>query len=48
MWKTGLLSDHRERLGVFDPITGQWLRVKGSRAEVSLTPGGGKLVRTRR
>ena len=36
------------RLEIFDPATGQWSPAKGKRAELSLPPGGGKLVRTRR
>jgi hypothetical protein len=35
-------------LEVFDAATGQWSRVRGSRAELNLPRGGGKLVRSRR
>jgi hypothetical protein len=35
------------RLEVFDATSGLWLRERGKRAELSLMPGGGKLVRIR-
>ena len=36
------------RLELFDPATGRWSRASGSRADLHLARGGGRLVRVRR